>query len=120
MPGHSFCNGEFRISAIRLSDFDCFFELSLSPSALLCYTARLPSGQDGRSYALSEFTYSDSAEPVVVIGFEMPFWSLVRFLVKLAFASIPAGIIVALIYAAIGVSCGFIWHFLHGGGHLLR
>jgi hypothetical protein len=39
--------------------------------------------------------------PVVVIGFDLPFWDLVRFLVKLAFASIPAGIIIAFLYGLI-------------------
>ena len=29
------------------------------------------------------------ATPVVVIGFDMPFWPLVRFLIKIAIASIP-------------------------------
>jgi hypothetical protein len=36
-----------------------------------------------------------SATPVVVIGFDMPFWPLVRFLIKIAIASLPAGIVIA-------------------------
>ena len=43
-----------------------------------------------------------SATPVVVVGFDMPFWTLVRFLIKLAVASIPAGIVIALIYIVLG------------------
>jgi hypothetical protein len=43
-----------------------------------------------------------SATPVVVIGFDMPFWPLVRFLVKIAIASIPAGIVIAFIYLVLG------------------
>jgi hypothetical protein len=43
-----------------------------------------------------------SATPVVVIGFDMPFWPLVRFLIKIAVASIPAGIVIAFIYMVLG------------------
>jgi hypothetical protein len=46
--------------------------------------------------------------PVVVVGFDMPFWRLVRFLVKIAIASIPAGIIIALIYIVVGWIYGII------------
>ena len=42
------------------------------------------------------------ATPVVVIGFDMPFWPLVRFLIKIAIASIPAGIVIALFYVVLG------------------
>ncbi len=45
---------------------------------------------------------SASASPVVVVGFDMPFWPLVRFLVKIAIASIPAGIVIAFIYTVLG------------------
>jgi hypothetical protein len=40
--------------------------------------------------------------PVVVVGFDMPFWRLVTFLVKIAIASIPAGIIIAFLYMLVG------------------
>jgi hypothetical protein len=40
--------------------------------------------------------------PVVVIGFDMPFWPLVRFLIKIAIASLPAGIVIAFIYMVAG------------------
>ncbi len=43
-----------------------------------------------------------SATSVVVVGFDMPFWTMVRFLIKLAIASVPAGIVIALIYVVIG------------------
>jgi hypothetical protein len=46
--------------------------------------------------------------PVVVVGFDMPFWPLVRFLIKLAIASIPAGLVIALIYALLGLVYGAI------------
>jgi hypothetical protein len=36
--------------------------------------------------------------PVVVVGFDMPFWRLV----KIAIASIPAGIIIAFLYMLVG------------------
>jgi hypothetical protein len=42
------------------------------------------------------------ASPVVVVGFDMPFWPLVRFLIKIAIASIPAGIVVAFLYLLMG------------------
>ena len=41
--------------------------------------------------------------PVVVVGFDMPFWSLVIFLVKIAIASIPAGIVIASFYMVLGL-----------------
>jgi hypothetical protein len=43
-----------------------------------------------------------SPSPVVVVGFDMPFWPLVGFLVKIALASIPAGIIIAFLYMFVG------------------
>jgi hypothetical protein len=42
------------------------------------------------------------ASPVVVVGFDMPFWPLVRFLIKIAIASIPAGIVIAFFYMVLG------------------
>jgi hypothetical protein len=39
---------------------------------------------------------------VVVVGFDMPFWPLVRFLIKIAIASIPAGIVIAFFYMVLG------------------
>ncbi len=42
------------------------------------------------------------ATPVVVVGFDMPFWPLVRFLIKIAIASIPAGIVIAFFYMVLG------------------
>jgi hypothetical protein len=54
------------------------------------------------------------ATPVVVIGFDMPFWPLVRFLVKLAIASIPAGLIIALFYVMLALLYGaFVVAFQH-------
>ncbi len=49
-----------------------------------------------------------SPTPVVVFGFDMPFWALVKFLIKLAVASIPAGIVIALIYVVLGWMWGAI------------
>jgi hypothetical protein len=45
---------------------------------------------------------SASPSPVVVVGFDMPFWPLVRFLIKIAIASIPAGIVIAFFYMVLG------------------
>jgi len=36
---------------------------------------------------------------VIISGLQIPFWDLVWFMVKLAFASIPALIIIAFIFA---------------------
>ena len=41
---------------------------------------------------------SASITPVVVTGFDMPFWPLVKFLIKLAIASIPASIVIGIVY----------------------
>jgi hypothetical protein len=43
-----------------------------------------------------------AASPVVVVGFDMPFWPLVRFLIKIAIASLPAGIVIAFFYMLVG------------------
>jgi hypothetical protein len=56
------------------------------------------------------------ATPVVVIGFDMPFWPLVRFLVKLAIASIPAGLIIALFYVMLALIYGAFVVALHQVG----
>lgn len=43
------------------------------------------------------------AVPVVVVDFDMSFGNMVRFLVKLAIAAIPAAIIIGVIWAVIAV-----------------
>jgi len=36
-------------------------------------------------------------QPVSVVDFDIPFWSMVRFLIKFAFAAIPAAVILTAI-----------------------
>jgi hypothetical protein len=43
---------------------------------------------------------------VEIVGINMPFWSLVGFMIKLTFAAIPAGIIVAILRGIIGLMFG--------------
>ncbi len=53
-----------------------------------------------------------AGQPVVVVGIQMRFWSMVVFMVKWAFAAIPALIIIGLIVTAITIfSTGFITGF---------
>jgi hypothetical protein len=59
------------------------------------------------------------ATPVLVIGFDMPFWPLVRFLIKIAIASIPAGIVIAFFYVVLGWIYGAILLATHHA-NLLR
>ena len=40
-------------------------------------------------------------QPVSVVDFDIPFWSMVRFLIKFAIAAIPATIILAIISALV-------------------
>lgn len=54
-----------------------------------------------------------SVTPVVVVGFDMPFWTMVRFLIKLAIASVPAGMVIALIYVVLGWMWGAILLAIH-------
>lgn len=54
------------------------------------------------------------AQPVVITDFEMPFWSLVIFLVKLAVAAIPAIVILAVMGAILTAVLGGIFGGLHG------
>jgi hypothetical protein len=70
------------------------FLLGLEP--LLVYSK----GRGG-ALLMSEISMAPGT-PVVVVGFDMPFWPLVRFLVKIALASIPAGIVIALFYMVLG------------------
>ena len=52
-----------------------------------------------RSWSLSPQDQEPHTSPqeVTVVGFDMPFWDLVLFLVKFSIASIPAGIILLII-----------------------
>ena len=50
------------------------------------------------SLAKEKFMPTDTQHEVVVTDIRMPFWSMVVLMVKLALASIPAGIILAVIY----------------------
>lgn len=38
---------------------------------------------------------------IIISDFDMPFWSMVKFMVKMAIASIPAGIILVIFYGLI-------------------
>jgi hypothetical protein len=42
-----------------------------------------------------------TAEKVIIRGISIPFWDLVTLLVKIAFAAIPAAIIIAIIWGVI-------------------
>ncbi len=71
---------------------------------------------------MDEKNFQD-AEKVVVSDIRMPFWSMVRFMVKLVFASIPALVIfstiISLIMAVITMLFGAMWGFqgmFHQGG----
>ncbi len=47
-------------------------------------------------------------QKVIITGLKIPFWDLVWFMVKLAFASIPAIIIIYAIMTFVSVFIGFI------------
>ena len=49
---------------------------------------------------------------VSIVDFDLPFWSLVVFLVKLTFAAIPAAIIVALLVTGAGAVLSLLGHIL--------
>lgn len=51
---------------------------------------------------------SAEVRPVKVVGFDVPFFDLVTFLVKLAFAAIPATLIVVVLAFIIGSVLGAI------------
>lgn len=42
-------------------------------------------------------------QPVVVVDVRMKFWSMVIFMIKLAFASIPAAIVVTVVWGALAL-----------------
>ena len=65
-------------------------------------------------------TQPASSAPVRIIDIAIPFWALVRFFVKCAFAVIPARIIISIVYfvilfliAAVLASLGFSLNHLH-------
>jgi len=65
---------------------------------------------------MDEKKYQD-AEKIVVTDIRMPFWSMVLFMVKWVFASIPAlvilSLLISLIMAVITTIFGAMWGF-HG------
>lgn len=58
------------------------------------------------------------AQPVVVLDVNMSFGTMVMFMVKLAFATIPAMIIIFLVIVAIGAAFGLLGGLLGALGHL--
>ncbi|NPA82741.1 MAG: hypothetical protein GXO31_09025 [Epsilonproteobacteria bacterium] len=49
---------------------------------------------------------------IIISGLEIPFWDLVWFMVKLAFASIPAMFIVYFIWMVIELFLGGFFHMI--------
>ncbi len=41
---------------------------------------------------------------VIIADFDMPFWSIVNFMVKVALASIPASIVIMIFYCFAGIA----------------
>ncbi|QEY75153.1 hypothetical protein [Pseudomonas denitrificans (nom. rej.)] len=58
------------------------------------------------------------AQPVVVLDVNMSFGTMVMFMVKLAFATIPAMIIIFGVLLAIGAAFGLLGGLLGAVGHL--
>lgn len=58
---------------------------------------------------------SNKKQEVTIVDIKMPFMSMVIFLVKLAIASIPAFIILSVIYMILGVISGGVFHGLGMG-----
>lgn len=58
------------------------------------------------SKSIMVHTPSNNSNSVVVTDIQMPFWSIVAFMVKWAFASIPAIIIIVLVSILIGALTG--------------
>ena len=52
---------------------------------------------------------NNNSNEVSIIDIKMPFWSMVMFMVKAAIASIPAIIILAIIFTALGAIFGGIF-----------
>jgi len=51
---------------------------------------------------------------VVITGIRIPFWSLVGFLIKFAIASVPAAIVIGVLWASLG---GFVWGLIMSNIH---
>jgi len=57
------------------------------------------------------------ANPVVVVNIKMPFWSMVTFLIKLAIASVPAAIVIFLIFIGLTTAFGGVFGSFLGRGY---
>jgi hypothetical protein len=58
----------------------------------------------------------DNEKQVVVTGLNIPFWDLVVFLIKLAFASIPALFVVSFFFMLMGMLFGNMMFFANMRG----
>jgi len=59
----------------------------------------------------------DSEKRVIVVDIKMPFWSMVIFMVKWAVASVPALVILAILFLlVIGLTSGMFGGFGHRFG----
>ncbi len=79
------------------------------------------SGSDAAHYhqaqaAQAHYAAAAAVTRVKVTDFDMPFGSLVFFLVKFAIAAVPAGLILAMIYGTLWALVGAVF----GAGFLMR
>lgn len=107
------CGHEPTLSEVQSSPNDCtqcginFEGYARSQQAL---REQVPIGMKASPEVKAVVSRFPGAQPVVVIDVDMKFWSMVRFMVKWAFASIPA----LLIIFAIGVALSAVWSALLG------
>jgi hypothetical protein len=62
--------------------------------------------QDQGPIQIESRSHTAEPHPVLIIDFNMPFWSIVRFMIKFALASIPAIVILILLFAVFSAIFG--------------
>ena len=65
---------------------------------MLIFDSIHTAAEEERQRRSAEHSPQPSAPAVRVVDFTMPFWSLVGFMIKVSLASIPAVIILAVVY----------------------
>lgn len=90
--------------------------VKMAEAGIIRADAEIRCVNDGAKGSIGDFLYTiekDLAGTVTVTDFKMPFWSMVSFMVKWVFASIPAAIILFLIVVFVaGIFGGTVFSIL--------
>jgi hypothetical protein len=91
------------------SDVNTFYDKEVSKAWSIATAAKVPTTYEGRP-----------VQGAVLTGLYIPFWDLVMLLVKLAFAAIPAVIIIVVTITGVMMVLGGIGEIAHWFGQMLQ